>query len=381
MGWRSGFRGRGCSLPADYLSSIEIPTLGDFSSGAQPHREPAGVLLATLDRLRPLVQGAEHVVPGHGPVLGSAGALADSGGRPRLPATPSLSAASKPTSLGRRSASSGAACENAARVRAAAVAAPFRSCAEEGLAPALAKHDDRAVVAHPPEPCEEAGVPLGDPRSREQAAEPVERVVVHLHVRVQPRPSSRHVDEVVGKRHRLHRPVECSRGRMGGRSATWIHPTPPGRSAAHQFGEDPLAPARGDVLEDQIRVHEVVGAAQLVEPLGGAHSMFVSPIRPALRAASPSIEGGHVDAVDPLAALRRAASGARRRSRVERRRHSKPIPKGFDRRQRLGDVAVAGSEEALPRCLVEVRAVEVGLGQHPVVGIELPVALPLSRGS
>jgi glyoxylase-like metal-dependent hydrolase (beta-lactamase superfamily II) len=30
---------------------------------------------ATLERLRPLVQGAEHVVPGHGPVVDGATAL------------------------------------------------------------------------------------------------------------------------------------------------------------------------------------------------------------------------------------------------------------------------------------------------------------------
>ena len=63
-------------LAGDYLSSVEIPTLGD-TPAAPDH---AGSLLeayfATLGRLRPLVEGAEHVVPGHGPVLDSAGALA-----------------------------------------------------------------------------------------------------------------------------------------------------------------------------------------------------------------------------------------------------------------------------------------------------------------
>lgn len=48
-------------VAGDYLSPVEIPTLGD-----------GGVLdayLATLERLRPLVAAAGHVVPGHGPVL------------------------------------------------------------------------------------------------------------------------------------------------------------------------------------------------------------------------------------------------------------------------------------------------------------------------
>jgi glyoxylase-like metal-dependent hydrolase (beta-lactamase superfamily II) len=55
-------------LAGDYLSPVEIPTLG----------EAPGVLrsyIATLERLRPLVAGASHVVPGHGPVLDAEGAL------------------------------------------------------------------------------------------------------------------------------------------------------------------------------------------------------------------------------------------------------------------------------------------------------------------
>jgi len=55
-------------VAGDYLSSIELPGLG----------EGAGMLdayLATLERLHPLVSAAEHVVPGHGPVLDREAAL------------------------------------------------------------------------------------------------------------------------------------------------------------------------------------------------------------------------------------------------------------------------------------------------------------------
>jgi glyoxylase-like metal-dependent hydrolase (beta-lactamase superfamily II) len=55
-------------LAGDYLSSVEIPTLGDTAG-------VLGVYLATLERLRPLVAGAERIVPGHGPVLDAASAL------------------------------------------------------------------------------------------------------------------------------------------------------------------------------------------------------------------------------------------------------------------------------------------------------------------
>jgi glyoxylase-like metal-dependent hydrolase (beta-lactamase superfamily II) len=55
-------------IAGDYLSSVEIPTL----------HSPTAVedYLTTLDRLRPLLADAEHVVPGHGPILTGAGALA-----------------------------------------------------------------------------------------------------------------------------------------------------------------------------------------------------------------------------------------------------------------------------------------------------------------
>jgi glyoxylase-like metal-dependent hydrolase (beta-lactamase superfamily II) len=63
-------------IAGDYLSSVEIPTLGDTSTIAAGTGNPLEAYLATLERLRPLVEGAKHVVPGHGPVLDSARALA-----------------------------------------------------------------------------------------------------------------------------------------------------------------------------------------------------------------------------------------------------------------------------------------------------------------
>jgi glyoxylase-like metal-dependent hydrolase (beta-lactamase superfamily II) len=57
----------GVLVAGDYLSSVEIPVLGEGGSLA--------AYLATLERLRPLVSTAEHVVPGHGPVLDSERAL------------------------------------------------------------------------------------------------------------------------------------------------------------------------------------------------------------------------------------------------------------------------------------------------------------------
>ncbi len=48
-------------VPGDYLSSIELPVLS-------PGGEASGYL-ATLERLRPLLERAAHVVPGHGPVI------------------------------------------------------------------------------------------------------------------------------------------------------------------------------------------------------------------------------------------------------------------------------------------------------------------------
>lgn len=51
----------GVLIAGDYLSSIEIPTIGPGGG--------VGAYVATLGRLRPLLAAAEHVVPGHGPVL------------------------------------------------------------------------------------------------------------------------------------------------------------------------------------------------------------------------------------------------------------------------------------------------------------------------
>jgi glyoxylase-like metal-dependent hydrolase (beta-lactamase superfamily II) len=53
----------GVLVAGDYLSPVEIPVLGEGGS--------IDAYLATLERLRPLVSVATHVVPGHGPVLDS----------------------------------------------------------------------------------------------------------------------------------------------------------------------------------------------------------------------------------------------------------------------------------------------------------------------
>jgi glyoxylase-like metal-dependent hydrolase (beta-lactamase superfamily II) len=57
----------GVLVAGDYLSTVELPTLG--RGGA------LDAYLATLERLQPLVANAEQVVPGHGPVLEGARAL------------------------------------------------------------------------------------------------------------------------------------------------------------------------------------------------------------------------------------------------------------------------------------------------------------------
>jgi glyoxylase-like metal-dependent hydrolase (beta-lactamase superfamily II) len=58
----------GVLLAGDYLSPLELPVFGP--AGA------ADAYLDTLARLRPLVARAQHVVPGHGPVLDPERALA-----------------------------------------------------------------------------------------------------------------------------------------------------------------------------------------------------------------------------------------------------------------------------------------------------------------
>jgi glyoxylase-like metal-dependent hydrolase (beta-lactamase superfamily II) len=55
-------------VAGDYLSSVELPGI-DAGEGMLE------AYLATLERLRALVAGAEHVVPGHGPVLDREAAL------------------------------------------------------------------------------------------------------------------------------------------------------------------------------------------------------------------------------------------------------------------------------------------------------------------
>jgi glyoxylase-like metal-dependent hydrolase (beta-lactamase superfamily II) len=56
-------------LAGDYLSSVEIPTLSDTAGALDAY-------LATLERLRPLVEVALQVVPGHGPTLNAERGLA-----------------------------------------------------------------------------------------------------------------------------------------------------------------------------------------------------------------------------------------------------------------------------------------------------------------
>jgi glyoxylase-like metal-dependent hydrolase (beta-lactamase superfamily II) len=60
-------------VSGDYLSDVELPGLRSReawleASGHAAH-DAIGEYLATLERLRPLVEAAEHVVPGHGSVL------------------------------------------------------------------------------------------------------------------------------------------------------------------------------------------------------------------------------------------------------------------------------------------------------------------------
>ncbi len=54
-------------VTGDYVSSVEIPTLNDPNT--------IDAYLATLERLRPLLAQAEHIVPGHGPVTDATRAL------------------------------------------------------------------------------------------------------------------------------------------------------------------------------------------------------------------------------------------------------------------------------------------------------------------
>jgi glyoxylase-like metal-dependent hydrolase (beta-lactamase superfamily II) len=58
----------GVLIVGDYLSAVEIPCFAE--GGGAP-----AAYIATLERLQELVALAEHIVPGHGPVLGQAQAL------------------------------------------------------------------------------------------------------------------------------------------------------------------------------------------------------------------------------------------------------------------------------------------------------------------
>jgi glyoxylase-like metal-dependent hydrolase (beta-lactamase superfamily II) len=60
-------------VAGDYLSPIELPALAERNAdGAESMLD---AYLATLDRLRPLVEGSDHVVPGHGPAIDGETAL------------------------------------------------------------------------------------------------------------------------------------------------------------------------------------------------------------------------------------------------------------------------------------------------------------------
>lgn len=58
----------GVLVAGDHLSPVELPMLSEGGSRS--------AYLATLERLRPLVEEAHHVVPGHGEILDSTRALA-----------------------------------------------------------------------------------------------------------------------------------------------------------------------------------------------------------------------------------------------------------------------------------------------------------------
>ena len=57
----------GVLVVGDYLSRAELPTLNDGGDLDE--------YLLTLERLRPLLAGVDHVVPGHGPAMVAARAL------------------------------------------------------------------------------------------------------------------------------------------------------------------------------------------------------------------------------------------------------------------------------------------------------------------
>jgi glyoxylase-like metal-dependent hydrolase (beta-lactamase superfamily II) len=69
-------------VAGDYLSPVELPTLyarpatDKTSAAARSSADPLSEYLATLELLAPIVQGAEHIVPGHGSILDTERALA-----------------------------------------------------------------------------------------------------------------------------------------------------------------------------------------------------------------------------------------------------------------------------------------------------------------
>jgi glyoxylase-like metal-dependent hydrolase (beta-lactamase superfamily II) len=67
IGWARVF------VCGDYLSDVELPGLRPheawLAAAGYPAQDALEEYLATLQRLRPLVEAAEHVVPGHGAVL------------------------------------------------------------------------------------------------------------------------------------------------------------------------------------------------------------------------------------------------------------------------------------------------------------------------
>jgi glyoxylase-like metal-dependent hydrolase (beta-lactamase superfamily II) len=66
-------------VAGDYLSAVELPGLRAaepwLQAAGYPAQDPVEEYLATLERLRPLVAAAEHVVPGHGEILDREAAL------------------------------------------------------------------------------------------------------------------------------------------------------------------------------------------------------------------------------------------------------------------------------------------------------------------
>ena len=98
-------------VAGDYLSPVEIPMLSETGS--------ASAYLATLDRLEPLVEQADHVVPGHGePIDGTRAAAILREDRAYLQALREHGAAAKLPLARRSGAQRGIHAANARRVAA-----------------------------------------------------------------------------------------------------------------------------------------------------------------------------------------------------------------------------------------------------------------------